>query len=103
MMTTEEWNDKPAGTASIPPRVWLLPAPDAHPDTGYWVRVNTGSIAMEGALEYAPVARAEKLLEALKNVMGYVDTPISWRRLAIDPNTCEWLREARTALKGDKT
>ena len=39
-----------------------------------------------------------RLTEALKNVMGIVDTPIGWRRLGVDVNNCEWLEEARAAL-----
>lgn len=75
MMTTEEWNEKPAGTASIPPRVWLLPAPDTHPDIGYWVRVNTGSDIMKGAVEYAAVLPVDP-----ENVARMLDgvTPGPW-------------------------
>ena len=49
----------------------------------------------------ALVVNNARLREALTNVMGYVDTPISRRRLGIDPNACEWLLPARAALKGE--
>mgnify|MGYP003630028063 CR=1 FL=1 len=46
----------------------------------------------------ALTAERERLREALENVMGYVDTPISRRRLAISPNQEPWLLLARAAL-----
>ena len=59
--------------------------------------------AAQGDLYDAIMIEAERdrLREALTNVMGYVDTPISRRRLGIDPNACEWLLPARAALKGE--
>ena len=57
------------------------------------------------AQKYTPVREAaDELLEALENAMGFLDTPISRRRLGIDPSAV-WLVNARAAIakaKGEK-
>ena len=46
-----------------------------------------------------PDPRVQALVDALANVMGYVDTPISRRRLGVTDPHPEWLTSARAALK----
>ena len=42
----------------------------------------------------------DRLRDALKNVLGYTDTPIGRRRLNISDPVPEWLAEARAELEG---
>ncbi|WNL50786.1 hypothetical protein RPALISO_199 [Ruegeria phage RpAliso] len=44
----------------------------------------------------------KRILEALQNVMGHIDTPIARRRLGINENQPEWLTEARKVLRDEE-
>lgn len=43
-------------------------------------------------------AQLEEITDALQNVMGIVDTPISRRRLCINEDQPEWLTSSRDTL-----
>lgn len=43
-------------------------------------------------------SRNKSLVEALRNTMGYLDTPIARRKLGINPDE-EWIKEARQILE----
>lgn len=63
--------------------------------------INTSAPDMADLLEEVEALEAERdaLRDALESVLGYIDTPISRRRLSIKSDHPEWLTEARKVMR----
>ena len=75
-------------------------APEALPDARLIAAAPAlrDTVAALADLADAQAQEIARLLAALQNVMGHIDTPIARRRLGIGVDQPEWLTDARAAL-----
>jgi len=92
--------------SDAPDRIWAVPEYNCT----VYMSGNSPITAQTGPFEHrlhgqaAAYVRADlsdallrEAMEALENAMGHLDTPISRRKIGIDPNA-EWLLAARATL-----